>query len=171
MSLVSILGEFLTSLNSGGVPVATTTYKVKGANTARANTAALAADPDLVFTALAAGNYLLFGYLMFTCASSIPDGKLSIDTSIAPASSSRYNASSLEGTTTLTSEAVPILNTSNNFAFALDSGGNINTTIAIMGAFTLGSSGNLSLLWSQATSNATALNLLRGSWLGVASLP
>lgn len=151
--------------------MATTTYKVKAADTARANTSTLAADPDLVFTGLAAGNYLLLAYLLFTCASSTPDGKLSINTSVAPASASRYNVSGIEGTTTLLSEAVPILDTSNNFSFPIDTTGNINTALQIAGAFTLGSSGNLSLLWSQAASNATAVNLLRGSWMGVASLP
>lgn len=137
-------------------------HSVKPATTARASTATLAADPDLVVTLLAGVPYLI-------------EVTLPITTEATPGFAFDFSGGTLGTTQTDYFVGVATLYTANQAAVAAVDIAAVNTAVSPTAAnHTRGyalvtakfnTSGTLALAWAQKASNGTAAQLLAGARL------
>lgn len=139
-------------------------HLVKGADTSRASTAVLAADPDLVTNLLANTKYIFeFGLYIETAAA--PDWQHQL---YGPAGMTvmqhleKYSDSAVND---LAAAVQVQTNVINSAALYTDTG-IVSAWMILKGSvITVGTAGNFGINWAQATSSATATALKQGSYL------
>lgn len=140
---------------------------VKNANEDRSNTTTLANDNTLVITTLANTNYIVRMYVAFTSTSATPDFKWQIATTGTIASEARGNQIYTNGLDINTSPPTQVVFRDNGGTAATAANANTGTGwlqiwfTLLTGATT----GTIAFQWAQGTSDATAMTVLRGSYM------
>lgn len=156
------------NLTVGGVGQIQAAYKT--ADTSRANTAVVADDPHLTVPVVANGVYLLDGWLKYF-ADPTPDFKMTLGTpagtlgewsGLGRGLSSAAETASVNGYLIRTDSND--VNQERNYYGVTDA----DMTVHVKGMIRVaGTAGNLTIQWSQGTSNATATVLYTDSWIRV----
>lgn len=142
------------------------TTLVKGADTARANTVALAADPDLV-APLAINTKYVFEMGLYIVTAAAPDWQHQL---YFPAgASSMYHLDKFSDAAV--DDAAAVTQAASNVFVSNP----VYTDIALVVGFmllkgsivTAGNAGNFGINWAQGTSSATTTSVKAGSWLRV----
>ncbi len=139
---------------------------VKSADTGRASTTSLAADPHLVLAVAASATYLLDGWLEYDGA--FGAGDLKADWSLPSGATIRWGLhANASGDTTQ-----KYATTTGPAATALTAGtygvGAVANAARPAGFLTIGATaGNATFRWAQNSSNGTATTLRAGSWLRI----
>ena len=159
-------------------------YAAKASNTARASTATLSNDPDLVYAISAAGTYRIeamvnASYLLTTISN---NGGLTLNLNYSGTFTSGQTASPLvivggnitPAATTATYVSNTIQSTATAVSVQIVQIASSTTTyysqFFITGTLIATGAGTLGLAWAQAVSNATATTLYAGSYLAVTRL-
>ena len=149
----------------GPVVTVPTTWTIanKTANTARANTTALAADPALQFAMAANTNYIIRGTIRFDSTSATPGIKFDFD---GPASPTRVMVAIRDAAQAGTPAAIALESTLNN-AHTLSTGaGGTPGLVQFEAIIENGANaGTFSFRWAQSVSNGTNVNVRPGSYL------
>jgi hypothetical protein len=140
--------------------VAAAAFAIKTADTPRANTIIPTPDPDLQLPGISAGAHQLFVYLIFTSAAAV-GSKWGIH--VPNVLYGQIQGIQLDSTQSASQNQVLAFNFNQNLG-TFPQAGSITTAHGTAG-FTLSAPGTLTLDWSQAASNATALILKQGSWI------
>ena len=139
----------------------------KAADTARASTTTLAADPDLKFNLLPSSTYLIRGMLGFHSASASPDIKMawSVTGSATTVSSIVYGGS--EGLASGGEPGFVSYTTNHTDPVVIGLVANSRKSFEVLWYVKTSSSSPplVSLSWAQNSNNGTALTLLTGSFL------
>lgn len=145
----------------------------KTADTSRASTATLAADPDLVLT-LTAGYWEVETSLCFytagTGTSGVPGAKclMYLNGTLVPASTATFPLRSMLWAGNAGGSSLPFECSAETTPFASAAAQLTNNQPFILyarGAVNVSVGGNLSIYWAQLTSNAVATKLAAGSYL------
>jgi hypothetical protein len=137
---------------------------VKAANTSRASTTTLAADPHLVLPVSAGATYLMDGWLEydgnfgspgdFKADWTLPSGgtlRWGLHSNAAGDTTQKYATTTASASTVVTAGAYGIGSTANGARPA--------------GYLTTSAAGNITLRWAQNSSSATATTVYAGSWI------
>ena len=151
-------------------------YAAKASNTARASTATLSNDPDLVYAISAAGTYRIDAYLYLTYGlATSPAGGFSLNLNYGGSFVSGAGGSSfvLAGGTATQGAGYLIQSTQTTSALSYNPGLSPNTYASIFtlsGVLIATGTGTFGLSWAQASSSTTATTLYAGSYLAVTRL-
>jgi hypothetical protein len=145
-------------------------YTVKAGTTSRASTTAQTADPELSGIALAAGMFEIKVRYIATGVGSASAGGLATSWGFTGTATGNRNGPSGPGFTSTNSGAAENLR-SNSASMGLSTQfyylATTSTSIVEEGLVTVTVAGNFSVNWAQAASNATATNLLAGSYVKI----
>ena len=150
----------------GASPIGKYTSAQKTADTPRASTTTLAADPHLVLPVAANATYEVEGYIVYD--GQIPNADLKWDWTMPTGSTLQWTpwasiiglSTSIDNVEKTTTAATANPRTSGTFGFPA------KVTARPVGRLTTSSTaGNLTLVWSQNTSHATPVTMYAGSWV------
>lgn len=160
-----IIGSGILSFLSSGSGNVNLLTKFKAADTSRSNNT-VSDDPDLVFTALAAGTYYLMGYLAFS-ADGTNGIRASIHTSQALATSF-YNFGRTQVGSTAYNAVLTYTNPSTTVTGTrLDDASGNNGTVLVEGFLIIPSSTDIALQWAEVNTGSPAAIFRQGSWLSL----
>ena len=148
-------------------------YAAKSASTARASTATLSNDPELIYAIPAAGTYKIELYLYLSYVlSTVATGGYSFNLNYSGSFTSGIGGSTFvnEGGNTSQGQGLLIQSSAATSAFSYAPGLSPNayaSNFTITGVLVATGTGTLGLSWAQAISNATATTLYAGSYLAV----
>jgi hypothetical protein len=163
-----IVGGFLffgSAFGSGGDMAVN--LKSKPADTSRTNNT-IADDPDLAFTSVAAGRY---GFIMsgrITCGSVTPGFKIGFKSSVTPNMSGTIMTFYTAGSGNLQRDSDEWVTSPGGIAYTTSAGTNI-VCFTVQGFIDIPSSANLTVMWAQSTTNATAVVLKQGTYCALLS--
>ena len=142
-------------------------FASKSADTSRTNNT-IADDPHLLFTSVAAGRY---GFIMagrITCGSVTPGFKIGFKSSVTPNMSGTFMAFYTAGSGSLQRDSDEWVTSPGGIAYTTSAGTNI-VCFHVQGFIDIPSTSNLTVMWAQSTTNATAVVLKQGSYCALLS--
>lgn len=143
---------------SASTPVTTTA--IKGSNTVRNNTAAAAADPDLVLPVVSGGVYLIEAFIPYTSSTT---ADLLFGITVPGASSLTWAGRGLVSGTSGTSASIDMTaRTSGNAAVG---GAGSIAVLAPVGRLTAGGNGSITVQWAQNVAEVSDTTVHAGAWL------